>query len=299
MSRLDELPPDQRAVLSLLLRQAKSYAEVATLLKINQDAVRDRAHAALEALAAAASGAPASSELASTRRAQIADYLLRQQPSVNEISPVIAYLEGSAVARAWAAALATELAPLAPASLPEIPAGVFPPSSRRGGALLLAGLGVVVIVVVILIVSAGGSSHNTSSTAASTATASTAAKSTGATGGPTEDARLTLTSPEANSKAVGVVEILSEAGRHAFYIAAEHLPPSKGFFYAIWLFNSATSHEALSKSPAVGADGRLQGGALLPSNAGQYHTMLLTRETNERPTKPGPVVLSGAFSLGH
>jgi len=49
----------------------------------------------------------------------------------------------------------------------------------------------------------------------------------------------------------------------------------------------------------VGADGRLQGGALLPSNAGQYHTMLLTRETNERPTKPGPVVLSGPFNLGH
>ena len=29
MSRLDELPPDQRAALSLLLRQRKSYAEVA------------------------------------------------------------------------------------------------------------------------------------------------------------------------------------------------------------------------------------------------------------------------------
>ena len=32
MSRLDDLPPDQRAALSLLLRNRKSYAEVASLL---------------------------------------------------------------------------------------------------------------------------------------------------------------------------------------------------------------------------------------------------------------------------
>ena len=51
MSRLDELPPDQRAALSLLLRQRKSYAEVATLLGISERAVHDRAHAALAVLA--------------------------------------------------------------------------------------------------------------------------------------------------------------------------------------------------------------------------------------------------------
>ncbi len=51
MSRLDELPPDQRAALSLLLRQRKSYAEVATLLGIAERAVHDRAHAALAVLA--------------------------------------------------------------------------------------------------------------------------------------------------------------------------------------------------------------------------------------------------------
>ena len=38
MSRLDDLPPDQRATLSLLLRQRKSYAEVAALLGIPQSA---------------------------------------------------------------------------------------------------------------------------------------------------------------------------------------------------------------------------------------------------------------------
>ena len=51
MSRLDDLPPDQRATLSLLLRNRKSYADVAQLLDIAPRAVHDRAHAALAVLA--------------------------------------------------------------------------------------------------------------------------------------------------------------------------------------------------------------------------------------------------------
>ena len=93
--------------------------------------------------------------------------------------------------------------------------------------------------------------------------------------------------------------MLSEGSQYAFYLAAEHLPPSKGkgFFYAVWLYNSPSSHEALGRSPEVGAKGSLQGGALLPKDAGKYHTMLLTRETSTRPTSPGPVVLRGSFAL--
>src|ERR1700733_7913230 len=79
MSRLDELPPDQRAALSLLLRQRKSYAEVATLLGISELAVHDRAHAALAVLAPRRAR-----ELSSERRLEVGDYLLGQQPGVAE-----------------------------------------------------------------------------------------------------------------------------------------------------------------------------------------------------------------------
>jgi hypothetical protein len=41
----------------------------------------------------------------------------------------------------------------------------------------------------------------------------------------------------------------------------------------------------------------LQGGALLPGDAGKFHRMLLTKETSNRPTRPGPIVLSGSFGL--
>ena len=322
MSRLDDLPPDQRAALSLLLRRRKSYAEVAALLSIDEHAVRARAHAALAVLAPREAR-----ELTAERREEIGDYLLGQQASVAERLATRTYLGGSESGRAWANAIAAELAPLAAAPLPEVPPGAAPradvsdsgdetsparakvtsdsgvharpslPSSRAGGALLLAAIVAAVIVAVILTTGGGGSSHKgTSSTSA--ARSSTGKNATGSTAAKaTEDKRITLTSPDPASKAVGVAEVLSEGSKYAFYLAAEHLPPSKGFFYAIWLYNSPTSHEALSKSPPVGSDGRLQGGALLPANAGSFHQMLLTRETNSQPTHPGPIVLSGAFAL--
>ena len=333
MSRLDDLPADQHATLSLLLSRRKRYAEVAALLSISERAIHDRAQAALAVLAP-----QLARELTAERRAEVGNYLLGQQGSVAERVATRTYLEGSPDARAWANAISAEILPMSSAPLPEIPRGPAPsapdaaeasagdrpadrhsspaqsarsgwvrpahgqPSSRRGGALLLAAIAAAVIVVVILIAGGGGGHSHATTTAtgsSSAAATSTTAKATSTSGGPTEDERLTLTSPDPASKAAGVVEILSESGKHAFYLAAEHLPPSHGFFYAVWLYNSPSSHEALSKSPAVGSNGRLQGGALLPANAGNYHTMLLTRETSERPSSPGPVVLSGAFSLGH
>jgi hypothetical protein len=335
MSRLDDLPPDQRATLSLLLSQRKSYGEVAGLLGIAERAVHDRAHAALAVLAPAKAR-----ELTAERRAQIGDYLLGQQASVAERLATRAYMDGSPPAREWADAVSTEIAPMSAAPLPEVPRGAVPasavpaagaqapapkrsqgdeaarrlgarPGSRLGGAILLAAIAAAVIVAVVLIANGGGGGSHTTGTAAtgsasagsgatsSSGSTSTAAKGSSGASGPTEDARLTLTATDPSSKAVGVVAILSEGGKRAFYLAAEHLAPTRGFFYAVWLYNSPTSFLALSKGPSVGSKGTMQGGALLPADAGRYHKMLVTRETSNRPSHPGPIVLSGAFSLGH
>jgi hypothetical protein len=322
MSRLDELPPDQNAALSLILRRRKSYAEVAALLGIEERAVHDRAHAALAVLAPRAAR-----ELPPERRQEIGDYLLGQQSSVSERIRTRSFLDGSKAGRAWANALAAELEPLAGAAMPEIPAnepapddaedaparpgpGGAPlagqssagrppstlPSSRVGGAALLAVI-VAAVVVAIVLISGGSSSHTHRGVGASAAATGSTATAATTTGSAKENRRITLTSPNPSSKSIGVAEVLSEGSKYAFYLAAEHLPPSNGFFYAVWLYNSPTSHEALSRSPPVSSNGRLQGGALLPSDAGKYHTMLLTRETSQRPTHPGPTVLSGAFGL--
>jgi hypothetical protein len=336
MSTLDELPNDQRAALSLLLRQRKSYSDVATLLAIPERAIHDRAHAALAVLAPAQARA-----LSPERRQEIGDYLLGQQPGVAERLRTRTYLANDEAARGWAQSLSSELtaltgsppaeipapaavAPAAPpAPLPTAAAQVAPaatgrsypsrtpapeppfapadrawsaqesaPSSRLGGALLLTALVVTVAVAVILIISSGGGSK-TKTSASAGKTTSTASKS-----GPVKGPALPMSSPSPTSHSVGVVEVLSEGSKHAFYIDAEHLPATRNFFYAIWLYNSQTSAEALSKSPAVGANHKLAGGALLPANAGEFREILLTRETSPHPTHPGKVVLRGAFKVG-
>ncbi len=313
MSRLDELPPDQRAALSLLLRQHKSYAEVAALLGIAERAVHDRAHAALAVLAPRQAR-----ELTPERREEIGDYLLGQQPGVAERLRTRTYLSGSESARAWAREIAAQLQPLAGAGIPEIPddapepqrlqdlsaaaatpapAGASAPprarspqSSRVGGAVLLVVI-IAAVVVAVVLLSGGGNSHATKTTAGKTS--STASTKTG----PTVENQITLKSPDAKSGSVGVVDVLAEKGKTAFFIEAQHIPVSKGFYYAIWLYNSPSSALALSRSPAVGSTHRLAGGSLLPGTAGKYREILLTTETTAHPKHPGHVVLRGKFSL--
>jgi len=317
MSRTDELPPDQRAALLLLLRQPTSYAELARLLGIPERAVHDRAHAALAVLAPReARGLPAE------RREQVGEYLLGQQSSVSERLATRTYLNASEPARAWARAIVAALTPLASVALPEIPTGASapagapetaglaeraasplvpdggaapartaPPSSRLGGALLLIVIAAAVIIAVVLLTGSGGKSHAHTTTSA----AATGAKTKG---GPAVDARLALTSPDPKSRSIGGVDVLSEGEKRAFYVEAERLPPSKGFFYALWLYNSPHSFLPLSKAPPVGSNKRLAGGALLPAEAANYHEILLTRETSTHPTHPGHVVLRGRFTVG-
>jgi hypothetical protein len=323
MSRLDDLPPDQRATLSLLLRRGKSYAEVAGMLDIDERAVHDRAHAALAVLAARQAR-----ELTAAQREEVGDYLLGQRAGVAERLATRTYLDGSPQARAWATALADELEPLAGAPLPEIPNGASPaaapapaapgeagspfaaPRPSRGaqlrsasparirGALLLAVIVAAIVIAIVLLTGGGGSSSNSANSGGGGETTGASTASTQKSQAK-EDKRITLTPPDASSKAVGVAEVLSEGSQYAFYLAAQHLAPSKGngFFYAVWLYNSPSSYEALSRAPDVGASGNVQGGALLPKDAAKYHTMLLTRETAPKPTKPGPVILRGTFAL--
>lgn len=117
MSGLDALPPDQRAVLQLVLRQGRTYEDIAGLLGIDANAVRTRAHAACDAVAPDTGG-----RLPEGRRGDIVDFLLGQQ-TVSEREITRTYLAGSAPARAWAEGVSGELAALGGEALPAIPGG--------------------------------------------------------------------------------------------------------------------------------------------------------------------------------
>jgi hypothetical protein len=115
MSALDNLAPDQRAVLQMVLQRGRSYDEIAALLSIERAAVRQRALDAFDALTPA-------SVLPGPERALVTDYLLRQLPE-RVAEQVHAFLLASEIDREWAQALADVVGPLTSASLPEIPVG--------------------------------------------------------------------------------------------------------------------------------------------------------------------------------
>src|SRR5215217_5150946 len=113
MSPLSALAPDQRAVLELLLRQGRDYAELSELLGLPESGVRSRAHAALAALAPERP-APVGEDGA------VADWILGQQDDAE------ADRTRGAIARmpawhAWASAVTDRLSEVEGAELPELP----------------------------------------------------------------------------------------------------------------------------------------------------------------------------------
>jgi Anti-sigma-K factor rskA, C-terminal/Sigma-70, region 4 len=113
MASLDTLPPDQRAVLQLVLQRGRSYDEIAQLLSMDSVKVRERALSALEALGPG-------TRVTRERREEIGDYLLAQLPSA-AAERARDRISQAAGERAWARVVASELAPLASSPLPEIP----------------------------------------------------------------------------------------------------------------------------------------------------------------------------------
>ncbi len=317
MSRLEDLPPDLRAVLSLLLRQRKAYLEIAALLGIQERAVRDRAHAALAMIAPRQARA-----LTVEQRSRVGDYLLGQLAEP-EHTQTAGELAGSSAAREWALALSSELAPLAAVPLPEIPGAprranpaARLPSSRAGGALLLGAIAVVVVVAVVLIAgnSGGGSGSPTKSVASTTTSTSSTpsssqsstqssgtatSTSTSSTATPKEESHSTLTSTVPGSKATGSVLVLSESGKRAFYLQVTGLAAApSGSVYAVWLTGTGVKAEAVGVLPAANSAGRIEGGALLPGNATSYHRVIVTRETSQQPSHPSAALLSAPLSFG-
>ncbi|MFI5039568.1 MAG: sigma factor-like helix-turn-helix DNA-binding protein [Solirubrobacterales bacterium] len=346
MASLDSLPPDQRAVLELVLKRGRTYDEIARMLSIDRAGVRERALSAFDALGPQTRVAP-------ERRALITDYLLGQlPPKVSEDTRQ--RLAQSASERAWARVLASELETIAVNPLPEIPtdgarepepaavpasepvaasaaaAAAEPspaatesgasqprglaarPSSRRGGIILLS-LGALIVgaaVVGFALLSGGGSKKNattnasapasTSSTPTTSSTPSTSTStSTTAANGAKLVAQINLTAPTSATatKPVGVALVLKQGKNTGIAIRAQNLPANgKHDAYAVWLYKSDKDNHILGfVNPAVGSNGVLQAESALPSNAGHFSQLLITKETQQNPKSPGTVVLQGVL----
>ena len=125
MASMESLAPDQRAVIDLVLQRGRSYDDIARMLAIDRAAVRARALAAFEAIGPETGISPES-------RALITDYLLGQLPE-RVAEQTRERLANSPYDRAWARVLASELATVASAPLPEIPDGSRTAASASAG----------------------------------------------------------------------------------------------------------------------------------------------------------------------
>jgi hypothetical protein len=316
MATLESLPPDERAVLQLILQRGRSFDQIAQMLSIDRAAVRDRALRALDQLGP-------QTRVADDQRHLITDYLLGQLPD-KIAAEVRERLAGSASERAWARVVASELSEIASEPLPEIPAGEGAaepepeaepvtaakpppdvpepqrPTSRLGGAILL-GIGalIAIVVVIILIASSGGKKKSARPTVASTptATATTGTTATGTT--PTQVTAQINLLPPTGGKAAGIAEVLRRDNSNGIAIVAQGLTPNSNHdAYAVWLFKPPSAAKLLGYvNPPVGSNGRLQTAGGLPPDAGQYTQLLVTIETQRNPKGPGKIVLQGALKV--
>jgi hypothetical protein len=315
MARIDELPADQRAALQLLLKQGRTYDEIAQLLRIEPSAVRERARAALDSL-----GPEDVQDLELDEQDEVADYLLGQQ-SASQRAATREFLESSAAGRAWARIVAGELRPLAGESLPDIPAEAaevdeafdalqartahrerVEQSSRVGGAILIGLVAIVLVVLVLLLLGVFGGDDNGGDNKASTGTTAT----TSTTAQPVVEAQINLNPPEGSgSKAKGVAQIARQTSngktQRAVALVAQGLPAAnKSRFYAIWLYTSADTAKFLGfpdPQPSKKNKGRIQTGFALPDDATNYASLIVTEETVEQPKQPGKIVLQGKLDL--
>jgi hypothetical protein len=106
MATLDQLPPEQRAIVELVVQRGRSYQTLAEVLQVPQARVRELAREALTELSPRTA-----SRVDIDRRGQVADYLMRQQ-SPDEERATRDYLKQSEPARAWALSLLDSLDPL-------------------------------------------------------------------------------------------------------------------------------------------------------------------------------------------
>jgi hypothetical protein len=120
VATLDQLPADRRAIIELVLRRGRSYAQLSKLLEMPEPRVREHAREALAALA------PRSADRVDRHwRDQVADYLLGQQTGP-EAKATGAHLRGSEAARTWALSVLDSVGHL-------YSAGAEPKVPERGG----------------------------------------------------------------------------------------------------------------------------------------------------------------------
>jgi hypothetical protein len=279
MSALAQLPADQQAVLDLVLKRGRSYAGIAGALRLDVDAVRARARAAVSALGSSARSVPPE------RQAQITDWLLGQADP-DAADDIVAYLSSTRAARSWARSAVEGLGPLAEGRLPLLPVPL--PAAARAARTdrrpwpPAAGLAAVAIPsLLVLAVAIVVGSHDAHVPAAKAAPAP-------------PSAWLTAAQQRGSARdADGAAEVLRRGGRESLVVTAGGLPRStETAAYTVWLARGAdTQYVATLRTDR---EGRIDGLTPLQVDPARFSEVLVARQRSTgTPARPGMVVLRG------
>lgn len=313
MASISELPPDQVAVLRLLLGQESTYASIASSLHIQEREVRRRAEAALDSLASVE--APPDPE-----RDRVTDYLLGQQDSTGQ-DKTRKLLASSPAAAAWARSLKEPLAELG-GTLPVIPpsgsaariaedegisaaekassvtlssTATAGQGQRRAGRILLAALGGLAILAVGLLV--GRATAPDSPAGGGNANGGQNVAQGDARGTVIAAARLKPPPGSPAGKALGIAQFARQQGQTVLGVAAQDMPSTaKGSGYGVWLTGGSSAPLWLGYFSAVNNKGQVGAQTVVPVSPSSFKTMLITLETTRNPKSPGKTYLSGAIT---
>ena len=296
MATFDQLSPPQRAIVELLLKQGKTYAELSEVLSMPEARVRELARDALVQLAPVSAG-----RVEADWRGQLADYILGQQTGP-EATATRGHLRRSEPARAWARSLLDSLDSLyrdgSQPSIPDAERGRreravresrpkkerVPRRERREGAPregirrmlpALAGLLALLALLAVLVwpigVLTGGDDDGKKASAQSgSANAACPASAGPARQGP---AGLALVAERGGRKQV----IVQAAGMQPNTIKNKRPQDA----YEVWLYNSRTDARAIG-AQVTDRRGNYQGAGVLPANFKRYACIDVSREPLDR-----------------
>jgi hypothetical protein len=277
MATFDQLSPEQRAIVELVLRQGKTYSELSEMLSLPEPRVRELARDALVELA------PVSVRgVEEDWRGQLADYVLGQQFGP-EATATKGHLRRSEAARSWTRSLLDSLEQFYEnGAVPAIPEGERGKAKRAAPAdrtpalavgdplmrrRLLAGAGALLLVLLAVLVWPVGLLTGGDDDSAGTASEPAATKQTQTSG-----------QPAASQGPAGIAVVVEQNGKKQLLVQAANLTPSgQSEGYYVWLYNSPDDARSLG-GQVTDQQGSYQALGAFPADYKKYKFIDVTRQ---------------------
>ena len=304
MATFDQLRPEQRAIIELVLQRQQSYDRLSDMLGMPTARVRELARDALVHLA------PVTAERVDDEwRGQLTDYLLGQQTGP-ESTATEGHLKRSEPARSWSLSLIDSLDTLySDGNRPSIPQGEAPARAGRAAGIgkagaagplspeaqrvvrrrrLLGGLAALAVAAVLAIVllrggddDEGGGNSNTNQ--------------------PNQNGAQVVgqvaLQGQGNERGEGIAAITERNGQRQLVVQAQGLKPTgSGEAYEVWFYNSPRDARSIG-AQVTDRQGNYQGAGPVPANYEKFRFVDISREKiDQNAGHSGESVLRGRIS---